>query len=268
MDSDNITVDVLVIISVFLVILLIIWVLTSLLSDNSEMYKNIGIIEHTYSKDVIIEQYSLLPEFLSGEYQCRFYVGAPHNLYPSSSQGGYIRRNNVQEGSFIEGYQDTFKVEIKPGIKIKYFMNRVSNNSNVFTVEYTVPYDIDKIDHIYLCDGVIVDNRKFIPNFSYRFSELFHRYSNCKDIFLTVSLNEYYSLVTDKLSCRLIPLSNTKPFSFSQYKNIWKGAWLGMKWTISTNDRKTSSSDSLILKDKDMNVLVVISDEKIKLSST
>ena len=169
---------------------------------------------------------------------------------------------------------DIFKVEISPGINIDYYMTKVSDGVKVFSVKYVIPHDIDKIDHIYLCDNVIVDNRKFIQHFGYRFSGNWLS-NKCDTMTLAWS---YPSIIDgvisdDSISCDSPPETLTTPYTFNTVYSPkavgWKGAWVGMIWTLYTSfDDGDVKFGSVTLTSSDLHVLVGIRNDGLKMSSS
>ncbi len=243
----------------------VIWIIYAMVKTTPQSSPPLGVVPNTYKKDVTIEQYSLLPDFINGHYEARFSAGAPHMLYPPNSgiRSGDTRMN------------DAFEVEIYPGMNITYYMTKVSDGSKIFTVNYTVPNDIDKIKKIWLCDGVIVDNRKFIRNFGYRFvgnwpsnicDSMTLAWSSPPDIEGVIS--------DDAISCGSPPSTWTMPYSrnsggYSHETVGWKGAWVGMSWTLYTNfDEGHVEFGSVTLTTPDLHVLVGIYNGGLKMSSS
>ncbi len=240
----------------------VIWIIYAMVRTTPQSSPSLGVVPRTYKKDVIIEQYSLLPDFINGQYKARFSAGAPHMLYPPN---GSIKSSDTH-------INDSFKLEIYPGMNIDYYMTKL-DSSKVFTVNYTVPDDIDKIDRIWLCDGVIVDNRKFIPNFNYVFRGNWQRPSMCDTMTLAWSSPSVIEGVKsdDDISCGEprggLPYSHNTLYTTESVK--WKGAWLGMVWTLySTSEGGDMEFGSVTLTDSRLHVLVAIFDKGLKMSSS
>ena len=203
--------------------------------------------------------------FISGEYEAKFSVGAPHNIYPSH---GSIKSSDTH-------INDSFKIEISPGMNIDYYMTKIENSQKIFSVKYTIPHDLDKIDHIYLCDGVIVDNRQFIPNFGYRFAGNWLS-NTCDTMTLAWSSPSVIEGVIsdDSISCDTPPENLTIPYTFNTVYNPkavgWKGAWVGMIWTLYTSFYEGDVKfGSVTLTTSDLHVLVGIHNPpSLKMSSS
>ncbi len=240
----------------------VIWIVYAMVKTTPQSSPPLGVVPRTYKKDVIIEQYSLLPDFINGQYDARFSAGAPHMLYPLN---GSIKSSDTH-------INDAFEVEIYPGMNIDYYMTKISDKSKIFTVNYTVPNDIDKIDRIWLCDGVIVDNRKFIPNFNYTFRGNWQT-NMCDTMTLAWSSPPVIEGVIsdDTISCNFpdggLPYSQNT--LYSPKTAGWKGAWLSMVWTLySTSDEGHIEFGSVTLTNSSLHVLVVIFDKGLKMSSS
>ena len=246
----------------------VIWIIYAMVKTTPQTSPPTGVIPKTHKKDVTVEQYSLLPGFLSGSYEARFSAGAPHMLYPSD---GSIKSSDTNIG-------DSFSVEIHPGMNINYYMNKVSDSTKIFSVDYTVPNDIDKITRIYLCDGVIVDNRGFIPNFQYRFaSNWFNSQSlanMCDTMILTWSSPVIEDVISDdSITCGSPPMELTIPYSFNSVYSPaavgWKGAWVGMIWSLSASaDGDHEKIGSVTLTTPSLHVLVGVGGNELKMSSS
>lgn len=241
----------------------VIWIIYATIKTTPPPSPPIGIVPTTYKKDVIVHQYSLLPGFINGEYEAKFSVGAPHNIYPSH---GSIKSSDTH-------INDSFKIEISPGMNIDYYMTRVSDGSKIFSVKYTIPNDIDKITGIYLCDGVIVDNRKFIPNFYFRFVGNWPA-NICDTMTLAWSSPVIKDVISDdSISCDSPPETLTTPYTFNSVYSPesvgWKGAWVGMIWTLYTSfDDGDVKFGSVTLTSSDLHVLVGIHNDGLKMSSS
>lgn len=244
---------------------IIIWIVYAMIKTPPSSPPPTGIIPTTYKKDVLIEQYSLLPNFISGSYEARFSAGAPHMLYPPN---GTIKSGDTH-------LNDSFIVEIYPGMDITYYMTKISDGSKIFTVNYKVPDDIDKIKKIWLCDGVIVDNRKFIPDFQYRFAGNW-LVNLCDSMTLAWSYPSVIEgvITDDAIPCGSPPAKLTLPYTFnsggySPSSVGWKGAWLGMIWTLySTLDGGYTKFGSVTLTSLNLHVLVGIYGKGLKMSSS
>ncbi len=244
---------------------IVIWIIYAMVKTPPPAPPSLGIIPKTYKKDVLVEQYSLLPGFINGLYEARFSAGAPHMLYPPN---GAIRF----EDSHIN---DAFQIEIYPGMDITYYMTKISDGSRVFTVKYKVPNDIDKIKKIWLCDGTIVDNRKFISNFHYRFTGNW-LVNQCDAMTLAWSVPSVIEgvITDDGIPCGSPPATLTLPYTFnsggySPSSVGWKGAWSGMIWTLySTLDGGHTRLGSITLTSPNLHVLVGIHGRGLKMSSS
>ncbi len=242
----------------------VIWIIYAMVKTTPPSPPSLGVVPRTYKKDVTIVQYSLLPDFISGLYKARFSVGAPHMLYPPNDS---IKSSDTH-------INDTFVVEIHPGMNIHYYMNRVSDDQKVFSLDYTVPEDIHNITKIYLCDGVIVDNRNFIPNFAYRFAGNWTS-TACDTMILTWSSSIIKDVKSDdSISCDTPPATSTIPYTFNTVYSPetigWKGAWVGMKWCLySTSGGELQEFGSITLTNPKLNVLVAIHNPPLlKMSSS
>jgi len=245
----------------------VVWIVYAMVKTTPSSSPPLGVIPRTYKKDVIIEQYSLLPNFINGQYEARFSAGAPHAVYPPDS-------SIKSEDTYLN---DAFKVEIHPGMEINYYMTKVSDRSKIFSVNYTVPRDIHGIDKIWLCDGVIVDDRKFVRKFGYRFAGNWLP-DICDAMTLAWSSPSVIEGVIsdDAISCGSPPENFTVPYSFnsggySPETVKWKGAWAGMIWTLyAAFDGGHTELGSVTITAPDLHVLVGIADSppSVKMSSS
>ena len=118
---------------------------------------------------------------------------------------------------------------------------------------------------IYLCDGSIVSDLKFISNFKFRFDGDWKKICGKQPYAVlswnTSSLTGHVFTTDDEIPCTKPPTTKTMPFTYSKEKTPnsvgWKGAWAGMRWYVNIGSTKGAGIGSVKVLDSSSPVLVI-----------
>jgi hypothetical protein len=252
-----------VLMTTFVVVILIlvsVYLMYTIFADPSYKKPNVdvppGTIQSaTFHKEIVVEIYCLLPEFLLGELECLFNIGI--NSYPEANRG--VRVENIYR-------QDKFNVDVYTDSVLSYTIRRIDDSKVVHKQSIKLTYDIlRETDHLYLCDGEIVNQNNFLPDFGYRFAGLWPN----KQYQLFWSSPIIKNVITDSIEPESIPTSLTTPYSYNELLTSetagWKGAWMGMVWTLKCDGKQIGQ---LTITSTKVPVLVAIYNKGLIVSST
>ena len=170
-----------------------------------------------YNKTFIFEVYTLLPDFQKGKYESRVVVGG--QTYPPTTKPGLRWDPTVKAVVTPDGKQ-TFIFSLQEGQGIRYTIYNITTQVEVFVSTYSVNLDdMKSAKTIYLCDGAIVTDLKFISNFMFRFDGDWAKICGGQPYtvlsWTNSALSGHNFATDDHIPCITPPTMRTIPFTYN-----------------------------------------------------